>query len=189
MKCIVLLLAVLTLGSSSVVFGQNLNIAVIDMQQALKDYYRTSEEVEKINALGEEKIRNIDERKAVYEKMTSDMVKLDKQARASELSDEKKREIYAQLQEAARARNAKANEIGDAERKASQQLYDARQQMELALMEEIKLVVQQVVTQKGVDMVFDKSYLPKASKVILYTSPKVTDLTNEVIARLNSNRR
>lgn len=170
-------------------FSQNLNIAVIDMAQALKDYYRTAEEVEKINEMGEEKIRNIDERKAVYEKMTSDMVKLDKQARASELSDEKKREYYAQLQEMARARNAKATEIGDAERKASQQLYDARQQMELALMEEIKGVVQALVVAKGFDMVFDKSYLPKASKVILYTSPKVTDLTNEVIARLNANRR
>ncbi len=88
MKYIFFVLFSLCLSNVSITQAQGVNIAVVDMKQALKDYYRTSEEVSKINELGEEKIRNIDERKAVYEKMTSDMVKLDKQARATELTDD-----------------------------------------------------------------------------------------------------
>lgn len=178
----------LSVFSVSASQAQGLRIAVVDMKQALEDYYRTQEEVKKINDLGEIKMRNIDERKAVYEKMTSDMVKLDRQASSQELPEDQKRNAYAQLQEVARARNAKANEIGDAERKATQELYEARQQMEAVLLGDIKTVVEQVVTANGFDMVFDKSFLPKASKAILYTSPKVPDLTNEVIARLNARR-
>ena len=39
---------------------------------------------------------------------------------------------------------------------------------------------------QGLDLVFDKSFLPKANKAILYTSPNVKDLTSEVIASLNA---
>ncbi|MDF1753877.1 MAG: OmpH family outer membrane protein [Verrucomicrobiales bacterium] len=189
MKSLLTILVLFVSGIINLQAQQGLNIAVIDMEQALRDYYRTKEEVALINQLGEEKIRNIDERKAVYEKMTSDMVKLDKTVRSPDLSDEKRAEIYAQLQEMARARNAKATEIGDAERKATRELYDARQEMELKLMAEIKVVMQTVVTEKNFDLIFDKSFLPKASKSIVYTSPRVADLTNEVIARLNAAKR
>lgn len=174
--------------SFTLTHAQNLKIAVVDMEAALKEYHRTAEEVEKINNLGEIKIRNIDERKAVYEKMTSDMVRLDRQATSKELSEEKKREAYGQLQEMARARNAKANEIGDAERAANQELFEARQKMEAMLLGEIKAAVQQIVAAKGYDMVFDKSFLPKASKSIVYISPRVPDVTDEVINRLNGGR-
>ncbi len=176
--------ALLIFGTYS--HGQNLKIGVVDIEQALKAYYRTGQEVEKINQLGGDKIRNIDERKASYEKMTSEMAALDKSVRAPELSEEKREEAFAKLQELARSRNLKAEEIGDAERKASQELYESRQKMEEMLLAEIKVVVDQVAAAKEFDMVFDKSFLPKASKSILYTSNRVADFTNEVIARLNA---
>jgi len=166
--------------------GQNLKIGVVDIEQALKAYYRTSQEVEKINQLGTDKIRNIDERKAAYEQMTSEMSVLDRSVRAPELSEEKREAAFAKLEELARNRNAKAEEIGDAERKANQELYELRQAMEVTLLAEIKVVVDQVAAAQGYDMIFDKSFLPKASKSILYTSNRVVDFTNEVIARLNA---
>lgn len=188
MKHIFLFLSVLfALGLSSLqVEAQNVKIAVVDMQRALADYHRTKTEVETINQLGEEEIRNIDERKAAYAKLTSEMVDLDKTLRATELSEAKRKAAGIKLQELAEARSLKANEIGDAERLASQKLFQARQKMEATLLGEIRAKVVEIVTAKGFDMVFDKSFLPKASKAILYTSPRVTDLTDEVVAKLNA---
>ena len=188
MKHILLFVTVLfALGlSSQRAEAQNVKIAVVDMQRALADYHRTKTEVETINQLGEEEIRNIDERKAAYAKLTSEMVDLDKTLRATELSEAKRKAAGIKLQELAEARSLKANEIGDAERLASQKLFQARQKMEAALLGEIRAKVVEIVTAKGFDMVFDKSFLPKASKAILYTSPRVTDLTDEVVAKLNA---
>ena len=62
---------------------------------------------------------------------------------------------------------------------------EARGEMEKALVGEIKATVNSIVEAQGLDLVFDKSFLPKANKVILYTSDKVKDITADVIASLN----
>jgi len=36
------------------------------------------------------------------------------------------------------------------------------------------------------DLIFDKSFLPKANKAILFTSANVKDLTAETVAALNA---
>ncbi len=166
--------------------GQEIKLAVVDMQRALNSYYKTQQEVEQINELGEEKIRNIDERKAAYQKMTSEMVELDKTVRAVELSEEKRKAAAAKLEILARDRVAKANEIGAAERKASQELMDARQKMEDKLIGEIRVVASELAEAKGIDLLLDKSFLPKASKLIIHTSPKLVEITDEVVAKLNA---
>ena len=165
---------------------QQLKIAVVDMKRALTDYHKTKTEVDAINKLGEEKVRNIDERKAAYAKLTSEMVEVDKTVRATELSEDKRKAAGLKLQELAEARAAKANEITDAERLASQELFQARQRMEQTLLDEIRAAVSLVVSAKGFDLVFDRSFLPKSRKMILYASSNVIDVTDEVIAKLNS---
>lgn len=172
--------------SSSLLPAQNIRIAVVDMNAAMQTYYKKDIEIKAINSLGEEKIRNIDERKAAYAKMTSEMVDLDKKVRAVELSEESRRQAGIQLRELAQTRAAKAAEINDAERKAQQELMEARTEMEQRLLGEIRKAATDVVKGRGFDLVFDKSLFPKTSKAILFTSPNVPDLTQEVIDRLNA---
>ncbi|MEQ1839282.1 MAG: hypothetical protein ABL994_02635, partial [Verrucomicrobiales bacterium] len=43
-----------------------------------------------------------------------------------------------------------------------------------------------IVEAQGLDLVFDKSFLPKANKAILYTSSNVKDLTVEIVKTLNA---
>ncbi len=62
----------------------------------------------------------------------------------------------------------------------------ARSEMEATLVGEIKTTVDSIVQAQGLDLIFDKSFLPKANKAILYTSEKVKDLTDEVVAALNA---
>jgi Skp family chaperone for outer membrane proteins len=165
---------------------EGLKIAVIDMQDALNRYYKTDIEVEKINAMADEKRKNIDERQAAYQQMTNQMAELDKTVRDTLLAESKRKEAMEKLQTLAQERAAKGKEISDAQRKASSEVMTARTEMEATLVGEIKAAVNAIVEAQGHDLVFDKSFLPKANKAILYTSDKVVDLTEEVVAALNA---
>lgn len=176
----------LTATFASQASAQEIKIAVVDMQDALNRYYKTDIEVEKINAMADEKRKNIDERQAAYQQMTDKLTELDKTARDTLLSEEKRKDAMKQLQALAQERQAKAQEIQDAQRKASAEVMQARQEMESTLVGEIKEAVNALVDAQGHDLVFDKSFLPKANKAILYTSENVVDLTEEVVAALNA---
>ena len=166
--------------------AQGIKIAVVDMQDALNRYYKTDIEVGKINAMADEKRKNIDERQAAYQQMTDKAVELDKIARDTLLNEAKRKEALEELQVLIQERDAKAKEIQDAQRKASSEVMQARQEMEATLVGEIKDAVNAIVEAEGHDLVFDKSFLPKANKAILYTSENVVDLTEGVVSALNA---
>ena len=162
-----------------------LNIGVIDMQDCLNKYYRTKEEVAAVNAIAQEKQKEIDAKRSDYETLTAQAATLDEQARDSVLSQEQRQAAFAKLQEVMQERMAKGREIQEAERRAQQEIIDARQKMEATLVASIRELVNARSAEKGLDLVYDKSFLPKANKVILFTSDKVPDLTEEIIAELN----
>ena len=118
--------------------------------------------------------------------MTNQMSELDTVYKDTTLAEKKRQEALEKLQALFQERNAKGKEISDAQRKASAEVMTARQEMEATLVEEIKATVNKIVEAQGYDLVFDKSFLPKANKAILYTSANVKDLTEEVVASLNA---
>ncbi len=182
-------LCVLTIAASAFGFNANaeeLKIAVVDMQEALNKFYKTDVEVEKINAMAEEKRRSLDEFQAAYQQMTTKMAELDKTARDTLLDESVRTDALEQLQALAQERAVKGQEIADAQRKASAEVMQARTEMESTLVGEIKGIVNSVVESRGLDLVFDKSFLPKANKAIVYTSADVKDLTEEVVSILNA---
>ena len=166
--------------------AQDLKIAVVDMQEALNKYYKTDIEVGKINTMAEEKRKSLDGYQAAYQQMTNKMTELDKTARDTLLDESVRKDALEQLQALAQERAVKGQEIGDAQRKASAEVMQARTEMEESLVAEIKGVLDAVVTAQGLDLVFDKSFLPKANKAIVHTSENVLDLTEEVISKLNA---
>lgn len=184
-----LLLAILVLpfaGASVSAQAQEIKIAVVDMQEALNKYYKTEIQVKEINDLADEKRKNLDERQAAYQQMTNQLTELDAVYKDTSLAESKRKEALEKLQALFQERQAKAKEISDAQRKASAEVMTARQEMEATLVDEIKKTVDGIVQAQGLDLVFDKSFLPKANKAILYTSANVKDLTTDVIAALNA---
>lgn len=165
--------------------AQELKIAVVDMQDALNQYYKTEIKVKEINDMADEKRKNLDERAAALQQMNNQAAELDAVYRDTALSESKRKDALEKLQVLMQERAAKGKEIGDAQRKASQEVMTARQEMESTLVDEIKKVLDGLVQVQGYDLVFDKSFLPKANKAILYTSANVKDLTSDVIASLN----
>lgn len=182
----ILLAAIALTALSGTLSAQEVKIAVVDMQDALNRYYKTDIEVKKINDMADEKRKNLDERSAAYQQMTSKAAELDAVYRDTANSETKRKEALTQLQTLLQERDAKGKEIADAQRKASNEVMAARQEMESTLVEEIKSTVNKIVEAQGLDLIFDKSFLPKANKAILYTSANVKDLTDEVVSSLNA---
>lgn len=182
-----LLLLGLALGAALPVRtqAQALNIGVVDMQECLNRFHQTKIEVEGVNAIAKEKQKEIDAKRADYESLTSKATELDKKARDTAMSQEQRQAAFNELQGIMQERLAKGREIAEAERRAQQEIIDARQKMEQTLVATIRVVVDAQAAGKGLDLVFDKSFLPKANKVILVTSEKVPDITEPVIAELN----
>lgn len=182
-----MLLLGLTLGGISArqADAQALNIGVVDMQECLNQFYKTKLEVEGVNAIAKEKQAEIDAKRADYEALTKKATDLDKKARDTALGQDQRQAAVNELQGIMQERIAKGREIDEAQRRAQQEIVDARQTMEQTLVTSIRAVVDAQSAAAGLDLVFDKSFLPKANKVILVTSPKVPDLTAGVIAELN----
>lgn len=170
------------MGSSR---AQSVNIGVVDMQECLNQYFQTKTEVEKINALAKQKQAEIDAKTPEFEALTNRLTTFDSQLRDTAISEPKRRALATELQTVLKERMAKGREIEEAKSKAQAAIMEARQKMEMDLVAAIRKVVDAHSAEAGLDLVFDKSFLPKANKVILVTSPKVPDLTAAVIADLN----
>ena len=97
-------------GTSSASAQDGLKIAVVDMQKSLNDFYKTEIEVKKINAQADEKRKNLDERQAAYQQMTSQMTDIDKIVRDTSLAESQRKKAMEQLQALAQERIAKGKE-------------------------------------------------------------------------------
>ena len=101
----------LTFGFSQNSSAQGYKIAVVDMQEALNNYYKTAIEVEKINGLAKEKRANLDERTADFQALTSKMAELDKIVRDTSRAEAARQESLAEMQRVGQERQTKAKEI------------------------------------------------------------------------------
>ena len=182
-----LLLSVLGLALPSTGQAQDgpLKIGVIDMQDCLTQYYRTNEETEKLNETAKEKRVELDARNADYMKLNKLIADEDKRARATELPPETRNAAIARLQELLQERAAKQNEIQEFQRRIQAEMMQLRTQMESTLVDQAKDIVTEVAEEQGLDMVHDSSFLPRANKAIVYISPRVVDITESVVAKLN----
>ena len=175
----------LAAGTGQVLAQGNLKIAVVDMQQALTDYNRTKKEVDAINEFGEAKNKGLDEKKADLKKITDQMLDLQKIAAETANGEDKRKKAAEDFQKLARERNAKLKEIADDERKLAEEILKMRQEMEATLVEDIRKVMTNMAQTQGIDLIFDKSFLPKANKAIIFLSDNVTDLTKAIVDELN----
>jgi len=163
-----------------------LRIAVVDMQETLNRYYRTEVEIEKINEIADEKSRSLDERQAAFQEDGNRGLELQRTMSDTSLAEAVRREAAEKLQVFARERQVRAAEIAAAQRKSAAELSQARSEIEATLVSEIRSALNEIAASRGYDLVFDKSFLPKASKSIIRVSEEVPDLTEDLVAALNA---
>lgn len=171
--------------AASPVQAQDIKIGLVDMQRALNEYKKTQQRTDEINArasiLQKEGEARGNELKALEDKIRKETEVIQN----PELGQPRK-------EEAAKAREALLKEFGtkqkealEAGQRAAAELAKARKEMEVELVGEITKVMEATAQSKGADLVFDKSFLPRANKAIIYTSANVLDMTDEIVAQLN----
>ena len=178
------LLATVIAGVSTA-SAQNTKLGVVDMQECLNKYYKTKIKVKDVEGQAKASRAKLDERLADFKRIQVRLGELDKKARDTALSAEQRNGARAEFQQLVQEGRAKEKEMQDAQRKAQGELLAARQQMEKTLVDEVRIVVNDVSKKAGLDMVIDKSFLPRGNKVLVVVNDKVPDLTKDVIAALN----
>lgn len=178
------LLAALIAGASTA-SAQGVKIGVVDMQECLNNYYKTKLKVKDVEGQAKASRAKLDERIADFKRIQVRLAELDKKARDTALSQEQRQGAAVEMQQLVQEGRAKERELQEAQRKAQGELLNARQQMEKTLVEEVRIIVDNISKKSGLDMVIDKSFLPRGNKVLVVVTEKVPDLTKEVIATLN----
>ncbi|MCF6313361.1 MAG: OmpH family outer membrane protein [Verrucomicrobiales bacterium] len=184
-KILLSVLLAMTLAGVSKASAQDIKIGVVDMQQCLNKYYKTKLKVKDVEAQAKGSRAKLDERVADFKRIQVRLGALDKKARDTALSQEARKGAAVEMQQLVQEGRAKERELQEAQRKAQGELLNARQQMEKTLVDEVRVVVNEASKKAGLDMVIDKSFLPRGNKVLVVVTEKVPDLTDAVIAVLN----
>jgi len=151
-------------------------IAVIDMQSVLNKYKRTHIEVGTINLQAEK-------REEGSNRLERELTRIIEETKLQEKKPENAIQ-QSRLSALHLKRTTKQNEIESYETVTSQLLLNSRNEMEKILLTDIAAAVQQVAEFRF-DLVFDKSYLPKANKLIVYQSQGVVEISSDVLQILN----
>lgn len=178
------LLATVIAGISTAA-AQDTKLGVVDMQECLNKYYKTKLKVKDVEGQAKSSRAKLDDRFADFKRLQVRLGELDKKRTDTALSQEQRNGAAVEMQQLMQEGRAKEKELQDAQRKAQGELLAARQQMEKSLVAEVSVVVNDVSKKAGLDMVIDKSFLPRGNKVLVVVTEKVPDLTKDVIAVLN----
>ena len=155
------------------------------MQECLNKYYKTKLKVKDVEGQAKASRARLDERIADVKRIQVRLGELDKKAKDTALSQELRQGAAVEMQQLMQEGRAKDSELQVAQRKAQNELLAARQQMEKSLVDEVRIIVNEVSKKAGLDMVIDKSFLPRGNKVLVVVTEKVPDLTKDVITALN----
>ena len=183
------LITSLLLGLLSVVpvHGQDEpdKIGTVNMQQLLAEYYKMAETIELFKCYKEEVIEQNKEKMKTIENLVDQTRELQAEAEKSELSREKREELFGKLVSQQREAEALQNaRMAWLERKNA--AFREKEVIELGkLREEIVEIVREEGEKRGFDFIFDRSGASGANVLILTYAKDATDLTAAMIERIN----
>ncbi|MEO0413716.1 MAG: OmpH family outer membrane protein [Verrucomicrobiota bacterium] len=169
--------------------AQQPEVAVVDIQEIIENFYKTPIEEKKINDEMEPETKPLEVKVAKLREMGEQFKTEQEKLRAEGLSDEDKKAIGQTLEKILKERQPLQAEVMRERAVASQKLVKLRRDMEQRMLGEIKDMISAVADKNGIDFVVDKSFLPKSKdKLVLYVSAGMTDMTDVVIQSLNATK-
>ncbi len=165
----------------------DLKVAVIDLSKAFDQYYKTKDAQARIKEKEESYQKDIQDMKVDYDHMVAEAQKLKDAAADPTLSAEARTDKQKALQ-------AKVLDLQNMERKLQEtsnernrELQDEIVRRHKEIVTEITKVVNDYSGPQGFDLVIDKSSSSTTGvPIVLFNSGKLTDITNDVITKLNA---
>jgi outer membrane protein len=183
-----LLFAALLLFVPVSLASADLKIATIDLGKAFDAFYKTKEAAAHLKEKQDEAQKEIQDKINDYQRISDEVQKLDQESKDPTLSAEAR-------DEKAKARDQRAADLQAAQRQIEEfrtergnELKDEYVRRRKEVVDEITKVINDYSGPQGYDLVLDKSSASVTSGVpfVLYNSNKLTDITADVIARLNA---
>lgn len=169
-------------------WSQTIKVGTVDMKKIFDSYYRTKEAEQSINQAKEEARQQLDEKMANYKKEVETTQKLAKEAENQAFSAETRQKKMQLFQEKANEVRTMEREIGDFRAQREKQINDQMLRIRNSIVEEIVVLVQDQVKEKGYDLVIDKSGVSmNGVGMILYARPDM-DFSDVIIAKLNEKK-
>jgi len=181
-----LLLALLCFAPFSLA-SADLKIAVVDLSKAFDAYYKTKDAQARIKEKEESYQKDIQDMKTDYDHMVEDAQKLKDATNDPTLSqpakDDKMKALQAKIQD---LRNME-QKINETNQERTHELQDEVMRRHKEIVTEITKVVTDYSAPQGYDLVLDRSSNSTTGvPIVLYASNKMTDITGDIIQRLNS---
>jgi outer membrane protein len=165
----------------------DLKVATVDLGKAFDAYYKTKQDQQRLEEKKLEAQKEVQGKNADYQQISDEVQKLDQESKDPTLSPEAR-------QEKAKARDQRGGDLNAAGR-ALQEFANERQKelqdefirRRKEVVDELTQVINTYATAQGYDLVLDKTSAAATSGVpiVLFSSPKLTDITTQVIAQEN----
>ncbi|QSR89250.1 OmpH family outer membrane protein [Methylacidiphilum caldifontis] len=189
MKSFIFAFSVITaLSISSLYSQQALKIAVVDLQKAFNDFYKTkeadSEMKSKVAAFEKER-----------QEMANDLNKIGEEAKKMHDAAQDKTLSEAARAEKQKAFEAKAQDFQAMQRKfqefqyvRTKELEDRSQRIRQSIIDDITKTILEISSREKFTLVFDKSGKSLSGTNVLLYSQDVKDITDEVIKTINATK-
>lgn len=187
MKKSLLLTTLLTFCLSSLqVPAADLKIAVVDMQEVFKQYYKTKDAETRIKEVGASFNKDLQDMMGEYQKSVDEAKKLKDDSQNSTLDqkvrDEKTKAFQVKLQDL----QNKERQINEFRSTRGKQIDDQAGRMRKAIVDEINVAVKNLGSTGKYNLILDKSGMTlNGTPAALYVDG-VTDLTNDIINTMNA---
>lgn len=181
-----LILAFLFLAPVSMAMA-DLKVATVDLSKAFDQYYKTKEAQARIKEKEEGYQKDIQDMKVDYDHMVEEAQKLKDASQDPTLSAQARGDKTKALQAKAQDLQNMERKIQETSTERNRELQDEIVRRHKEIVDEITKVVTDFSGPQGFDLVIDKSSSSTTGvPVVLFTSNKLTDITGDVISKLNA---
>ena len=180
--CALLLFVPVSLASA------DLKVATVDLGKAFDQFYKTKEAAAHLKEKQDEAQKEIQDKVADYQRISDEVNKLDQESKDPTLSPEARAEKAKARDQRGADLQAAGRQIEEFKTERGNELKDEYVRRRKEVVDEITKVINDYSGPQGYDLVLDKSSASVTSGVpfVLYNSNKLTDITNDIIAKLNA---
>jgi outer membrane protein len=180
--CALLLFVPVSLASA------DLKVATVDLGKAFDAFYKTKEAAAHLKEKQDEAQKEIQDKVADYQRISDEVNKLDQESKDPTLSPDARAEKAKARDQRGADLQAAGRQIEEFKTERGNELKDEYVRRRKEVVDEITKVINDYSGPQGYDLVLDKSSASVTSGVpfVLYNSNKLTDITNDIIAKLNA---
>ncbi len=187
MKKFSVLVSILVLVSVVPAFSQT-RIATVDIVKVIKGYYRSEQVYGQLKDEENTFVRSFQEDEVDLQKKETEYEDLGKKFQDPTISQAAKDQVREKLQDLQSSIQSLQQNMEKKRDDFMKTFQNEKGMREHGLVDDVQKVVNEYAAAHALDLVFDKSGASAStgSPVLIYTSPAVLDISNEIIARLNA---